>query len=48
MTETVDFQNELVKTTVFYNQKASFKKGTYTIELINNNKLMGRAAFILR
>lgn len=48
MTETVNFQNELVRTTVFYSQRASYKKGTYTIELINNDKLMGRAAFILR
>ncbi len=48
MTETVDFQNEPVKTTVFYSQEAKYKKGTYTVELINNDKLMGRAVFILR
>lgn len=48
MTETIDFQNDLIKTTIFYTQKASYKKGTYTIELLHRDKLMGRAAFILK
>ncbi len=48
MVETIDFQNEAVKATIFYSQKAAFKKGTYSIELIHNEKLMGRASFILR
>jgi chromosome segregation ATPase len=48
MTVTVDFQNDIIKTTIFYAQKASYKKGTYTIELLHKDKLMGRAAFILK
>ncbi len=48
MVETIDFQNEAVKATIFYTQKATYKKGTYSIELIHNDKLMGRASFILR
>lgn len=48
MVQSIDFQNEPIKTTIFYSQKAKYKKGTYTIELIHNDKLMGRAAFILR
>ena len=48
MVQTIEYQNEPIKTTIFYTQKAKYKKGTYTIELIHNDKLMGRASFILR
>lgn len=48
MVQTIDYQNDPIKTTIFYNQKSSYKKGTYTIELINNDKLMGRSSFILK
>jgi ATP-dependent protease HslVU (ClpYQ) ATPase subunit len=48
MTEPIYFQNDLIKTTIFYTQKASYKKGTYSIELLHRDKLMGRAAFILK
>lgn len=48
MVQNIDYQNEPIKTTIYYNQKAAYKKGNYTIELIHNDKLMGRAAFILR
>lgn len=48
MVQSIDFQNEPIKTTIFYSQQAKYKKGTYTIELIHNDKLMGRASFILR
>ena len=48
MVQTIDYQNDPIKTTIFYSQKANYKKGTYTIEMIHNDKLMGRASFILR
>jgi len=48
MVQSIDYQNEPIKTTIFYTQKATYKKGTYIIELIHNDKLMGRASFILR
>ncbi|MFM9944044.1 MAG: hypothetical protein ACKVQB_02305 [Bacteroidia bacterium] len=48
MVQTIDYQNDPIKTTIFYSQKATYKKGTYTVELIHNDKLMGRASFILR
>ncbi|MCC6721494.1 MAG: hypothetical protein IT243_04780 [Bacteroidia bacterium] len=48
LTKTINYQNDLVKTTIFYTQKANFKKGTYSIELIHNDNLIGRASFILR
>lgn len=48
LTKTINYQNEIVKTTIFYNQKAKYKKGTYTIELLHNDNLIGRASFILR
>ncbi len=48
MKETVNYQNEQQKVSVSYSQKASFKKGAYSIELIHNDKLMGRASFILK
>jgi antitoxin component HigA of HigAB toxin-antitoxin module len=48
MVETVDFQGDAIKTTINYTQKPTYKKGTYTVELIHNEKLMGRASFILR
>ena len=48
LVQTIEYQNEPIKTTIFYTQKPSYKKGTYTIELIHNDKLMGRASFILK
>lgn len=46
--ETVNYQNDLLKVTQSYTQKAAYKKGTYIVELIHNDKLMGRGSFILR
>ncbi len=48
MVQTIDYQNDPIKITIFYSQTATYKKGTYSIELIHNDKLMGRASFILR
>ncbi|NUM32100.1 MAG: hypothetical protein HUU47_07220 [Bacteroidetes bacterium] len=48
LTKVINYQNDLVKTTIFYSQKAKFKKGTYSIELLQNDNLIGRASFILR
>ena len=48
MVQTVDFQNDPIKTIIYFSQKPTYKKGTYSVELIHNDKLMGRASFILR
>lgn len=48
MTKTINYQNDMIKTTIFYTQKAKYKKGTYSIELLQNDNLIGRASFILR
>lgn len=47
-TETVNYQNEQIKVVINYSQKAIYKKGAYSIELIHKDKLMGRASFILK
>lgn len=48
MVKTVTYNNELLKSTFYYSQKAAYKKGNYSIELFHKDKLMGRAVFSLK
>jgi hypothetical protein len=48
MKKTINYQNDQLKVNYTYTQKATYKKGTYIIELHNNDKLMGRGSFILK
>ena len=46
--ETITYDGTEKGVTYYYNQEAAYEKGSYKVEVLNNNKLLDRKSFSLR